>query len=320
MFFRNLTMYRFPASLVAAFQPVEQFQEGAFWIDPPPIAFGLVGRALKPVGPLEMTSRGFVPPYGAVSAKLIEHGHGGNACWLTVGGEDKILPAAVLNARLSAKLDELEKREGRRPGGKTRKRLRDDLLHELLPTAFVKPSRTDLLVDLRNAVLYVDTPSRKRGDEAVSQVRAALGSFPALPLNAQVAPRSVMTGWLSGEPLPAGLSLGEACELRDPIEGGAVARFRDQDLHSDEIAHHLEAGKQVTRLELLLDDRLAFVLGDDLVIRRLRFLEGAVDALENTEREDLRAELDARMALQAAELTRLFRVLESALQLSNGEG
>jgi len=61
------------------------------------------------------------------------------------------------------------------------------------------------------------------------------------------------------------------------------------------------------------------VLGEDLVVRKLKFLDGAVDQLENTETESLNAELDARFALMSAELSRLFIALERALKLSKPE-
>ena len=214
---------------------------------------------------------------------------------------------------------ELEEREGRKLGGRARKRLKDDLLHELLPRAFVKSSRTDALLDLEHGFLAVDSSSRKSAEAVASEIRRALGSFPAIPPNAEVAPRSILTGWIAGEPMPDGLTLGEECELKDAMDGGAVVKAQHQELLSDEIAKHLEAGKQVTRLALTLDDHLSFVLGEDLVVRKLKFLEGAVDQLESTERDDLRAELDARFALLAGEARRLFLVLESALKLSKAE-
>ena len=197
--------------------------------------------------------------------------------------------------------------------------MKDDLLHELLPRAFVKSSRTDALLDLEHGFLAVDTSSRKSGEAVASEIRRAMGSFPAIPPNADVAPRRVLTGWIAGEPMPDGLTLGEECELKDAMDGGAVVKAQHQELLSDEIAKHLEAGKQVTRLALNLDDHLSFVLGEDLVVRKLKFLEGAVDQLESTERDDLRAELDARFALLAGEARRLFLVLESALKLSKAE-
>ncbi|MFT4199041.1 MAG: recombination-associated protein RdgC [Pseudoxanthomonas sp.] len=300
MFFKNLTLFRFPTSL-----------------DLSNLDSQLPDKALKPVGPLEMNSRGFIPPFGRGSENYAHRID--QAVWISVGGEDRILPAAVVNDLLARKLDEIEAKEGRRPGGRTRKRLKDELLHELLPRAFVKPSRTDAMLDLQHGYIAVDSSSRKSAENVVSEVRNAIGSFPALPLNAEVAPRAVLTGWIAGEPLPEGLSLGQECELKDPIDGGAVVKCQHQELQSDEIAKHLEAGKQVTRLALVLDDHVSFVLGEDLVVRKLKFLEGAVDELESHEREDIHAELDARFALMSAEVRRLFAVLEKALRLSRAE-
>lgn len=239
--------------------------------------------------------------------------------WLTVGGEDKILPGAVVNDLLERKVAEIEEKEGRRPSGKARKRLKDDLIHELLPRAFVKSSRTDAILDLQHGYIAVNSSSRKSGENVMSEIRGALGSFPALPLNAEVAPRAILTGWIAGEPLPEGLSLGEECEMKDPIEGGAVVKCQHQELRGDEIDKHLEAGKQVTKLALVLDDNLSFVLGDDLVIRKLKFLDGALDQLEHSEDDGARAELDARFTLMSAEIRRLFLLLETALKLSKVE-
>ena len=297
MFFRNLTLFRFDPSL-----------------DLTDLETRLAHAALKPVGPLELASRGFIPPFGR-DATALSH-QVGKAIWLSVGSEEKLLPGAVVNDLLQKKLAELEEKEGRRPGGRTRKRLKEDLVHELLPRAFVRPGRTDAILDLQHGVLAVDTSSRKQAELVVGALREALGSFPALPLNAEVAPRAVLTGWIAGEPLPEGLSLGDECELKDAADKGAVVKCQRQELTGAEIGKHLESGKQVTRLALSLDDHVSFVLGEDLVLRKFRILDGAADTLESTEREDLRAELDARFTLMAGEFERLFSVLEPALKLS----
>ncbi|MGH8063519.1 MAG: recombination-associated protein RdgC, partial [Pseudoxanthomonas sp.] len=221
MFFRNLTLFRFPTTL--DFSQLDSL---------------LPEMILKPVGALDMSSRGFVPPFGRGDDVLAHRS--GDALWLTVGGEDKILPGSVVNDLLAKKLAEIEEKEGRKPGGRTRKRLKEDLVHELLPRAFVKSSRTDVLLDLEHGFVAVDTSSRKNAETVVSEIRHAMGSFPALPLNAEVAPRSILTGWIAGEPLPEGLALGEECEMKDAMDGGAVVKCQNQDLQGDEIAKHLE--------------------------------------------------------------------------------
>jgi recombination associated protein RdgC len=302
MFFRNLTFFRFPASLAKSFDQLDARLEEC---------------RLKPVGPSELASRGFVSPFGrdepAMSHRI------GDAVWITLGGEERLLPSAVVNELLGRKIAEVEEKEGRKLGGRARKRLKEDLVMELLPRAFVRPVRTGATIDLQHGFIAVDSSSRKSAENLVSELRHALGSFPALPLNAEVAVRTIMTGWVAGEPLPAGLSLGDECELKDPVDGGAVVRCSKHELQTDEIRKHLDSGKQVTKLALVLDDHVGFVLGEDLVVRKLKFLDGAVDQLENTERDSLHAELDARYALMSGELKRLFALLETSLKLSRAD-
>ncbi len=300
MFFRNLTLFRFPAGL--------EFND---------LDAGLDACRLKPVGALEMSSRGFVSPFGR-DEEALSHGIA-DGLWVSLGGEDKILPAAVVNEYVAQKAAEIEEREGSKLGGRARKRLKDDVLHELLPRAFAKPSRVSAHIDREHAFIAVDTSSRKTAEGVVSELRRALGSFPAVPLNAEVAPRAILTGWLAGEELPEGLVLGDECELKDPADRGAVVRCQRQELDAEEISKHLEVGKLCSKLALSFDDHLSFVIGEDLVIRKLKFLEGAVDGLESTERDSMRAELDARYALMAAELKRLFVVLEKSFKLSRAE-
>ncbi len=302
MFFRNLSLFRFNPSLKKSFDSIDD---------------ALAECALKPVGPLEQMSRGFVSPFGRDQPALSHRV--GSALWLTLGGEDRLLPSAVINEEVQRKLAQVEQREGRKLGGRARKRLKEDVVHELLPRAFVRPSRLNASIDLALGVVAVDTSSRKAAEGFLTELRHALGSFPALPLNAELSPRAVLTGWIAGEPLPAGFALGDECELKDPVDGGAIVKCQRQELLGDEIRKHLESGKQVSRLALVFDDHVSFVLGEDLVLRKLKFLDGAVDQLENTERDSLNAELDARYALMSAELARLFTALEKALKLSRPE-
>lgn len=308
MFFRNLTFFRFPPTL-------GQFRGSA--------AVGelqdlLAACALKPVGPSELMSRGWIPPFGTSTESLFHQV--GDALWITLGGEDRILPASVVEQELRKRINAIEEQEGRKLNGRAIRRLKSDVVVELLPRAFVRPTRTSATLDLQHGFIAVDASSRKAAENVVSELRHTLGSFPALPLNAELSARGVLTGWIAGEPLPSGLVLGDECELKDPIDGGAVVKCQRQELLCDEVRKHLESGKQVSKLALVLDDHISFVLGEDLVVRKLKFLDGAIDKLDGNEQDSLHAELDARYALMAGELKRLFSVLEPALKFSKAEG
>jgi recombination associated protein RdgC len=299
MLFRNLTLFRFPSSLRATLENLDEH---------------LPNAALKPVGPLELSSRGFVSPFGRGEEQLSHRV--GDCVLLTLGGEDKLLPSAVVNEALAGKLDAVREREGRNPGGRERKRLKDEVLTDLLPRAFARPMRVNGYLDLGLGWLVVDTSSKKTAEAFVTAIREALGSFPALPVNAESSPRALLTSWISGEAMPKGFELGDECELRDPVEAGAVVKCKNQELDSDEIRGHLEAGKQGFQLSLTFEERLSLVIGEDIVVRKLKFLETATEALERDERDSLRAEIDATFALMSGELKRLLERLTEEFSLS----
>ena len=289
MFFRNLTLFRFSAETAAALDRLDA---------------ALDAHRLRSVGPLELATHGFVSPLGAEEGPLsIAIG----ACTLlTLGREEKLLPAAVIHAELARRVRAAAEQRGQPVGGRERKRLKEAVLEELLPRAFARPSRLSAYLDRKNGWVVLDTSSRKAAEQMLTNLRQALDSFPALPLAPEQTPRLLMTDWLSRGKLPAGLSLGDECELRDPAGAqGAVVRCRRQALESEEVREHLKSGKQATQLGLEFDGRLAFVLGEDLCLRKLRFLDVVQDELDSSARESAAAEVDARFALMTLELERL---------------
>ena len=294
MFFRNLSLFRFSPATSSDLAQVET---------------ALDQHRLRPCGPIEMMTRGFVSPFGRDSDELVHRA--GDFTLFTVGGEDKLLPSSVVNDELANKLAEITEKEARRVGARERKRLKDEVLTDLLPRAFVRSSRQFAYLDLAQGWIVIDTASRKSAEEAVSQVRDAVGRFPATPLAPEDSPRALLTQWLASGKLPANLVLGDECELRDPAESGAIVRCRRQDLELDEIKEHLKSGKQVFQLGLTFDDRIDLVLGEDLVIRKLRFLDIVLDEIDESSLESARAELDATFLLMTGEIRRLLEALES---------
>jgi recombination associated protein RdgC len=86
------------------------------------------------------------------------------------------------------------------------------------------------------------------------------------------------------------------------------------------VREHLKSGKQVFQLGLVLDERIAFVLGEDLTVRKLRFLDGVLDELGEESSESAHTELDARFALMTLELKRLLEKLDEWFGLPRPDG
>jgi len=206
-----------------------------------------------------------------------------------------------------------EQREQRSMRRAEKERLRDELMLELLPRAFVRHRLSYAYFDLSQHWLVVNSASPKGIGEVTEALRKALGSLPLTPLSSEEAPAAVMTEWLHQRQTPSDIVLADECELRDS-EG--VVRCKGQDLLSEEIKVHLDAGKQVTRLALEWNERLSMVLSDDLILRRLKMLDVLEKELDADAADDPVAAFDAGFVLLSSELR---RCLQRLLELFGGE-
>ena len=300
MFFRNLFLFRIFPDMVEDIKRLEHV---------------LDEHPLREVGPLELGTSGFVPPVGRDDEGYLTF-NVGDCILLCFGRNEKLLPAAVVNDELQRRVHKIAEQEGRKVGGRERKRIKEDLLTELLPRAFVRKSTAMAYIDLKHHWLVIDTSSRKSAENVVSAIREALGSFPALPLAPEESPRVLMTDWLGNGSFPAEFKLGSECELRDPATStGAKAKCTRQDLDSEEVKEHLRNGKQVFQLGLLFNERIDFVLGEDLAIRKLRFTDVVWDEWDANAKDDDAPLIDAQYALMTLELRQLLGALDKLFGL-----
>jgi recombination associated protein RdgC len=286
MWFRNLQLFRIPSP---------------FGLSPEELHGRLAHHAFRPCGSLELATRGWVPPLGRDGAMLVQAADG--RLLMCMRRQERVLPAAAVTEALQERLAALEAERGRPLGRKERQALREDVVQTLLPRALLRSRHTWAYIDGREGWLVVDAGARGQAEALAGLLRDSLGGLKALPPAVRSAPAGVMTGWLTERALPPDLTLGDACELRDPGEDGAVVRCRRQALDADEVRGHLEAGKLVVALALEWEDRLTCLVGQDLSVRRLRFADELLrEAAANG--DDEAARLDADLALMGAELGR----------------
>lgn len=243
------------------------------------LAEALAEAPLKKPGPLEISSRGFVPPSDEALVMDV-----GGALLIASGSWERKIPQAAVRAAMQEKCDEQERNTGIKPMGRARKLIKDEILRDILPKTLPTPGRTLAFLDSVTGMLYVEASSHNVAEGVVSEIRRALGSFPVLPLNATVTPQMIMTGWISGDPLPDGWQLGGDAVLT--AAGGHKVTIKDGELQGDAVMKHLEEGLRVDRLELI-SERLRITLDDGLVVKRIHFLDMALEPLETDEEADV---------------------------------
>ncbi|MBI6215174.1 recombination-associated protein RdgC [Proteus sp. DFP240708] len=299
LWFKNILVYRLNKGIALSMDELEQ---------------QLASLAFTPCSSQDMTRTGWVSPMGDRGEALIHVA--GKQVMMCARKEDKILPATVIKQALQDKVEKLEGEQGRKLKKTEKATLKDEVVHTLLPRAFSKFSQTFIWLDLEKQLVIVDSGSAKRAEDNLALLRKTLGSLPVVPLNFNESVELKMTEWVRSGELPAGFTLMDEAELKAVLDEGGVIRCKKQELVSDEIATHIEAGKFVTKLSVDWEDRLQFMLCDDGSIKRIKFSETLREQNDDIDKADFAQRFDADFILMTGELSAL---IERVTEVLGGE-
>jgi recombination associated protein RdgC len=298
MWFKNLTLFRLPYP---------------FELDHDALNEVLQGEAFHPCGKSVPFSYGWARPLGRHGEQLVHTV--GNYSMICARKEERILPSAVVKEQLAEKVEAIEQGEARSVGRKERQQIKDELTLTLLPQAFTRSNNIYAYIDRKNRWLVVDSASATKAEDLVSLLRESVDGLKArLPLTEE-SPRVVMSQWLRGDNIPNGFEPGDEYELQEDDKDGAIVRCRRQDPLSDEIQGHLEAGKRVTKLAMSWQERIEFVVQEDLSIKRLRFTDTIKEELDDYA-EDPAMQFDSDFAFMSLELSKF---IEAVIKAFGGE-
>jgi len=293
MWFKNLAVYRLPMPWPA---------------DPEELASQLARKRLQRCGSFEMESRGWLCPR---DADVYVH-RLGQQWLLELGIEQKLLPASVIRQVAQERAEQQAKRQPFPVGRKQLRQIKEDVTEELLPKALTRRRSTHLWIAPQSGLLVVNAAAPKRAEEALEALRHAFDEVPAKPLTTQLSPTSAMTQWLASGHAPAGFSVDRDLELQSADEGKPTVRYVRHALEGNEIRQHIAAGKSATKLGLTWQDRISFVLTEQLQIKRLAFLD-IVKGEAPAESDDADEQFDVDFALMTGELLRMLSDLVHAL-------
>lgn len=299
MWFKNLSVFRLSE---------------AFTITPEELGQKLEALAFRACGPHEEFSMGWTAPLGKAAQELVHNTNG--FMMVCVKKEERVLPSSVVNELVQEKISEKEEQQARKLSKKERTEIKDELIFELLPKAFTFSRKVYAYIDPKGGWIVVDAASAKSAEDLLSLLRKALGSLPAVPLNTVDKPAAVMTQWLLNNQSPDDIAIEDECELRSLEEAGGIIRCKRHDLALPEIKNHLDTGKVVIKLALSWNDRLAFILDENLSVKRLRFLDLIQDQVADIQTDSEAAQFDVDFTIMSEELANF---LPRLLALFGGE-
>ncbi|MDF9617952.1 recombination-associated protein RdgC [Pseudomonas entomophila] len=297
MWFKNLLTYRLTQDV-----PFE----------PEALEAALASKPARPCASQEMTTYGFVAPFGKGADAPLVH-VSGEFLLIAARKEERILPSSVVNDAVKEKVEEIETEQMRKVYKKERDQIKDEIIQAFLPRAFIRRSMIFAAIAPRLGLILVNSASAKRAEDLLSTLREVMGSLPVRPVTVKIAPAATMTDWVKSQQAAEGFYVLDECELRDTGEDGGIVRCKRQDLTGEEIQLHLSTGKVVTQLALAWQDKLSFVLDDKTVIKRLKFEELLQEQAEQDGGDEAQQQFDASFTLMMMTFTEFLPALFEAL-------
>lgn len=260
----------------------------------------------KPCGPLTERSSGWVPVDPATSQMLARRVNGADL--LKLRSQSRVLPPAVINEELEARVEEYRNRMQEAPSAREKRRLKAETRDELLPKAMLKSDKIWGYVDLKEKIIGIDASRESVAETFLRRLRAPFGDLQIQPLQFNRPVDELLTGIFLGGANDR-FAVGRECRMQDLADARSIVRWTDFDLTDGTIRDHVVNGMRLTHLAIEYDSVVSFVLDENGVISKLRFLGMDDDGADN----DPLARLDAEFVLITGTLRKILGDLKNSL-------
>ena len=187
--------------------------------------------------------------------------------------------------------------------------MKAEVRDELMPKSMLKSDRIHGYVDIKTKILGVDAAQPAAAERFTRRLQAAFGDLVVKPLQFESPVSEFLTAMFLGDAAP-NFAVGRECRMRDASDAGATVRWSNIDLGDETIRRHVADGMQVTHLGLVYDNIMSFVLDENGVLTKIRFL-GMDDATDDE--LDPVARLDAEFVLFTGTMRTLLEDLRRLL-------
>lgn len=266
----------------------------------------IIEKAVKshpfiPCGNLDNNKMGWVSPYHDNNQDdfIVDmQGH----LLLRIKKETKILPSPVIKQALLEKIDKQEQVLNRKLTKNEKATLKDEVMIDLMPRAFSKYNYYWLWIDTNNKRIIVDCNSFKQAEDILAILRKELGSLALTPWSIDKPLEQIITTWVKEKLNFPPFILGNQAELKDPLEDNGIVVFKNQEITGEEILVHFTSGKWVTKVQIIDERGVSFIVNTDLTFKRIKFDAVILDENEDISSDESDKRLEADFFIMASTL------------------
>lgn len=226
---------------------------------------------------LDWFSEGFTHPNAFTDLAVFE---AQKSMLINLMREEKVLPSAAIKHKLDEQVVKIQTAEGRNVGRREKHELREAIIDDLLPKALIKSSCTYGL--FAGEWLFVDTANHRKAENLLTKLREALGGLSAQHPVTRQSPASLMTNWLLQGEAQGRFMLDSDVTLVGAGDVAPKIKISHKDLTAEDVVQHAKNGMTVTELGLVWNDRVAFILTQDLTLKRIQWLDVVQEEAEGS--------------------------------------
>ena len=256
---------------------------------------------------LDWFSEGFTHPNAFTDLAVFE---AQKSMLINLKREEKVLPSAAIKHKLDEQVVKIQTAEGRNVGRREKHELREAIIDDLLPKALIKSSCTYGL--FAGEWLFVDTANHRKAENLLTKLREALGGLSAQHPVTRQSPASLMTNWLLQGEAQGRFMLDSDVTLVGAGDVAPKIKISRKDLTAEDVVQHAKNGMTVTELGLVWNDRVAFILTQDLTLKRIQWLDVVQEEAEGS-CDDAESMAYATQLLMAAALSAILGELVDLL-------
>lgn len=225
--------------------------------------------------------------------------------------EKKDVPNSVVNEILKEKELAYFQENGKPLSSKEKKAIKEEIIHSLLPNAFIKTSYTEGYIDLKNNYLVLNVSGMSKAEKFIAELKQHFDfSFsivePNIPLS------DIMTNWVKENKIPDPFAIEDFCSLYDPVSAGTTD-YKKQHIEekNEELLKNLENGKVVKSIKINWHERISFVLTDQLIVKSISYSDSFEENINENlgESSDEYALFNATMTILCEDIAELFQDL-----------
>lgn len=265
--FKNMVAFRLP---------------NGWTIPTPKLEAALFKLRDRSCGAIERSACGWEPAYTGAMVHSVQGHH-----LFKMRVEEKMLPSSVVKKALKKRCGQIEAQQGRKPGKKEIRDIKEAIEMELLPKAFLKERFVSIWVDKKGMWIGIEASSANKATEAIDALRMSVDDLPEIQsIMTAESPSYVMRTWLANEQASHGFSIDDECELIGHGDVKASVKYARHRLDGQDVHQHLDEGKLPKSLGVTFEEQISFVFNESLEIKKIEVLEMEDSQGQNDKPED----------------------------------